>query len=145
MSATFGSVREALAYAYSCRRGPRAARPRWSRDPSDDTSVRRDPTDWVQIGAILHGPQPEGAGVAIGSDLDSELRDWALSDQPRSVLVRRVEERLRPLLRAAGLLRAAAGRNRVQRIDGEMAAPADRRGSPTTTLRETPRTSGSDE
>lgn len=155
MSATFGSVREALAYYYSCRKGPRASRPRWSRDPSDDAREYRDPTTWTRIGRVLRGPNvpldddPDrhvGADVQADSELDDELRTWSLSDLPRSPSIRRAEERLRPLLRAAGLLAPPSTRNRVRRVDGEIVQPLDRRGSTVTTLREmTPRTSGADD
>lgn len=146
MSATFGSVRECLAYLASATRGPRAARPRWSSDPSDDTHVRRDPLDHVLIGAVVHGPAPDGAGIGIDSDEWLELREWALSDNPRTPQVRRAEERLRVLLRHHGILRPPVRRTRLRRVDGEVVQPLDRRGSTVTTLRETsPRSSEADE
>lgn len=86
----------------------------------------RDPTTWQRIGSALRGPtspkedDPEGhrgIDVKAGSELDVELRDWALSDNPRTLAVRRAEERLRTLLLRARAPRLAAIAARLRELE----------------------------
>lgn len=77
MSDTWGSARQALAYMFSCRRGPQLRQPRYTNAPG---STGHHHLDHVLIGALVYGDISSGGiGVEPGSELDAELQDWALS------------------------------------------------------------------
>lgn len=76
MTATFETPRAALAYMFSCRRGPQLASPSYH---NASPSTGHTPWDAPVIGALLYGPESQGmCAVEIGGDLDAELEEWAL-------------------------------------------------------------------
>lgn len=112
MSAQFDSPRQALAYHFSCRRGPAMAR---SRGSDQVASTGHGTWDAPIIGALLYGPSPgrvdpttgawgEGCGVEPDSELDDELQDWALGyGVELSPRAREVVRRLRELMEQHGV------------------------------------------
>ena len=81
MSAIFGSARAALAYLYSCRRGPQLARPKYNDCPP---STGHSHWDHVLVGALLYGDLSDGkCGIEPGGDLDARLQEWALDRDAR--------------------------------------------------------------
>lgn len=102
MSVQYGSMREALAFAFSCRRGPQLAQSRWM---SSSRSTGRTPWDAPIIRALLYGDASSGmCGVEPGSDLDDELEEWAMSrDTPMSDRVADVLAQLSRLMREQGM------------------------------------------
>lgn len=115
MSDTWGSVRQALGYMFSCTRGPELRQPRYTDAPG---STGHHHLDHVLVAALLYGPNPgrhdpttgewcEGCGVEHGDDLDAELQEWALAsnrdDESPSDRVLDVLAQLRELLDHHGL------------------------------------------
>lgn len=93
---TFDSVKEAVAYALSRRRGPQMARPSTGGPPR----AWRSPWDASQVRACM-----AKAGVAAGSLEEGELEAWARGSGPKPVASERA---LRVEMDAAGLLRRPA-------------------------------------
>lgn len=133
MTATFDSVREALVHYYTCRRGPRPARMKYTADPSASTATHRDGSEWLVIGGCLH-TVVKAAGLTMLA-VDRRLRAWALADEPRDPEVRRLEERLRVELRAVGLVRPPLPRRRSSRAEGVVVRPVEEAGRTVSTLR----------
>lgn len=123
----FASPREALLVYYRARRGPRASKPRYDGMPSARDYRPSDDAVWVQIGQMLRAKTAtfrtddgrettvEACGIADGSDEDATIRRWAEGMEPDGYVTRRVERRLRTLMRAAGLLPVKRGRLAVDR------------------------------
>jgi hypothetical protein len=106
VSDTWGSARQALAYMFSCRRGPQLRQPRYTNAPG---STGHHHLDHVLIGALVYGPMSEGGcGVEPGDELEWELLEWAMSrpnerDDAPSAQVLDVLTHLRELLDEHGL------------------------------------------
>lgn len=97
----FRSPRGALAYMYSCKRGPSARRPLYTDRPPE---FRGHHLTHVLIGAMLYGPKENGlCGVVRCSEADREVYMWAVRCGPRTPAVRSVERRMRSLMREHGI------------------------------------------
>lgn len=118
----FGSPRQALAYLYAHHRGPTLARPRYDDAPGD---TGRSHWDGPAVGALLYGPRETGGcGIVPGGEDDLELRRWATtrdldSAALRTLLVLRVERRLRAALRHHGMMTTRRQLARVRRYTYE--------------------------
>ena len=110
----WGSVRQALAFLYSCRKGPQLSRPSYTDAPR---STGRSWGDVLAIAALLHCE--DGCAVKAGSHLDDELERWAMDggEDNRTAGVRAVEDRMRRLLDEHGLRRRRQRMPVVRRFD----------------------------
>lgn len=116
----FGSTRAALGYFYAHHQGPQMSRPRYTDEPRAASSRSR--WDGPLIGALLYGK----LGVKPGGIDDIALRMWATTPPERGRKgmgarkpnsVRRIEDRLRPLLRKHGLMKRRKRLKCVRRHD----------------------------
>lgn len=124
------SVRQALGYYFAHHAGPALARTR-----AGTNGTRRTHWDASLVGALLRGH----IGVEAGSKDDNALREWATTPPARGargmgavkpIRVRRIEERLRRLMRKHGLLRSPMRLKSTKRHDFTDAYT----GSPVSTL-----------
>lgn len=90
---TFRSVKEAVAYALSHRRGPQMARPSAGRVAR---GTWRSPWDAPEIRACM-----TRAGIPAGSETEREIESWARGRGPKPIAAERA---LRVEMDAAGLL-----------------------------------------
>ena len=106
MSDTWGSARQALAYMFSCRRGPQLRQPRYTNAPA---STGHHHLDHVLISALVYGDISAGCiGLEAGSELEFELLEWAMArpderDDAPSASVADVVTSLRELLDQHGM------------------------------------------
>lgn len=111
------SPREALGYFFAHHAGPKLSQPRYTDSPR---ATGRTPWDASLIGALLRGH----LGVKAGSKDDLALKEWATTPPargmrgmgaPKPIRVRRIEERLRRLMRKHDLLRRRMRPKRTKR------------------------------
>lgn len=88
----FRDVKQAVAYALSCQRGPQARRPNWG-----EPRVHGDRDAGSMVLAAIRGD----LGITPGGDRWRAMEDWAFCGGPRPAWV---TKQLRPLLGQAGLL-----------------------------------------
>lgn len=94
----FRSPREALGALYQPPNGYRS--PRYTDAPR---GTGRSPWDYRLVGALVYGPRPDYCGVVPYSAEDVELCQWACHGGPRTKAVRRIERKLRELMRSEGI------------------------------------------
>jgi hypothetical protein len=130
----YGSVRDALGWLFSARRGPR---PPSSPNMAQEVRARsnRSADDLVHLTSLVYGQGPQCLGLKSDGAIEAELAAFALQKMPRDALTPpalRTYKRLWALLRAHGLLAPRAQVPLLEPVSGpvDVLAWTDEDGAP---------------